>query len=164
MEIAVATSTLIIRRQLLEQVGGFDVKQQMCEDYDLYLRLSELSEIDGVHQPLLHKRRHSEHYGSYSNAFEGRLRALEKMLNVATDRSLQSTLRRERAKVAAGLARSYAVCGGRWAALRILAKSSQYSWEYPEWWRGGAEAAARAVTPSSVRRLARSVLRRNRDG
>ena len=164
MEIAVATSTLMIRRQLLEQVGGFDIKQRMCEDYDLWLRLSELSEIDGVDQTLLHKRRHQEHYGNYANAFEGRLRALEKMLIAAKDRSLQSALRRERAKVAAGLARSYAICGGRWAALRTLAKSSQYSWEYPEWWLGGAEAAARAVTPSSVRRLARSVLRRNRDG
>jgi glycosyltransferase involved in cell wall biosynthesis len=164
MEIAVATSTLIVRRQLFEQVGGFDIKQRMCEDYDLWLRLSELSEIDGVRQTLLHKRRHQEHFGDYSNAFEGRLRALEKMLIAATDRSLQSVLRRERAKAAAGLARSYAVCGGRWAALRTLAMSSQYSWEYPEWWLGGAEAAARAVTPASVRRLARSVLRRNRDG
>jgi glycosyltransferase involved in cell wall biosynthesis len=164
MEIAVATSTLIVRRWLVEQVGGFDVRQRMCEDYDLWLRLAGLREIDGIHQTLLHKRRHQEHFGNDSMAFEDRLRALEKMLVATTDRSVQSALRRERAKVAAGLARSHAVYGGRWAALRTLAKSSQYSWGYPQWWLGGAEAAARAVTPASIRRLARSMLGRNRGG
>src|SRR5262249_9564276 len=144
MEIVVATSTLIVRRSLLEQVGGFDVGQRMYEDYDLWLRLARLSEIDGVNETLLLKRRHEGHFCSYSIAWEDRLRALEKLLASATERSLRSTLRRERARVAAGLARSHAAFGGRWAALRALARSSPYSWEYPEWWLGGAGTVARA--------------------
>ena len=89
-------------------------------------------------------------------------RALEKILAVSTDRALRTTLHRERAKVAAGLARSQAVGGGRWAALCTLARSSQYSWGYREWWLGGAKAAVRAMTPAGILRVARAVAGRGR--
>jgi glycosyltransferase involved in cell wall biosynthesis len=162
MKTVIAIPSVIVRRRLLDQVGGFDVKQRMCEDYDLWLRLAALSEIDGVRATLLHVRSHREHFHSDSIVFEDRGRALEKMLATSSDRSLHSVLRRERAKVAAGLARTQAVCGGRWAALHTLVKSSQYSWGYPEWWLGGAGTAARMVTPASVRRAARVLVGRGR--
>jgi len=162
METVIATSSLIVRRELLEQVGGFDHKQRMCEDYDLFLRIAGLTEMDGIRETLLLKRRHAENYTDDAVALEDRGRALEKILTVSTDRSLRTTLHRERAKVAAGLARSQAVGGGRWAALCTLARSSQYSWGYREWWLGGAKAAARAVTPAGVLRVARAVAGRGR--
>jgi glycosyltransferase involved in cell wall biosynthesis len=164
MEIVIAIPSVVVRRQLLEQVGGFDHKQRMCEDYDLWLRLAALSEIDGVRETLLHVRTHREHFHEDPIVFEDRGRALEKMLGASTDRFVHSMLRRERAKVAAGLARSQVVYGDRWTALRTLVKSSQYSWGYPQWWLGGAQAAARAVTPASVLRIARSLLGRGRNG
>ena len=157
METVIAIPSVLVRRQLLEQVGGFDPKQRMCEDYDLWLRLAAVSEIDGVRDTLLHVRTHREHFHSDSIVFEDRGRALEKILALSSDRSLRSVLHRERAKVAAGLARSQGLCGGRWAALRTLARSSQYSWGYREWWLGGAKAAVRAVTPAGVLRVARAV-------
>ena len=157
METVIAIPSVLVRRQLLEQVGGFDPKQRMCEDYDLWLRLAAVSEIDGVRDTLLHVRTHREHFHSDSIVFEDRGRALEKILTLSSDRSLRSVLHRERAKVAAGLARSQALCGGRWGALRTLARSSQYSWGYREWWLGGAKAAVRAVTPAGVLRVARAV-------
>lgn len=162
METVIAIPSVMVRRQLLEELGGFDTKQRMCEDYDLWLRLAALSQIDGVPETLLHVRSHREHFHSDSIVFEDRGRALEKILAVSTDHSLRSVLCRERAKVAAGLARSQAICGGRWAALRTLARSSQYSWSYREWWLGGAKAAARAVTPTGVLRVARAVVGRGR--
>lgn len=162
MEPVIATSSLIVRRRLLEQVGGFDLKQRMCEDYDLYLRFAGLTEIDGIRETLLHKRRHAENYSDATMAFEDRGRALEKMLVVSTDRTLRSLLRRERAKAATDLARSQALRGRRWAALRTVARSSKYSWGYREWWLGSAKAAARAVTPSGVLRVARAVAGRPR--
>jgi glycosyltransferase involved in cell wall biosynthesis len=163
METVIATPSVVVRRKLLEQLGGFDLEQRMCEDYDLWLRLAALSQIDGVRETLLHVRKHREHFHSDSIAFEDRGRALEKILAVSADRSLRAMLRRERAKVAAGLARSQAICGSRWAALRTLARSSQYSWGYREWWLGGAKAAARAVTPAGVFRVARAVAGRGPD-
>ena len=162
MEPVIATSSLIVRRRLLGQVGGFDRKLRMCEDYDLFLRIAGLTEMDGTRGTLLLKRRHAENYTDDAIALEDRGRALEKILAVSTDRSLRTTLHRERAKVAAGLARSQAVGGGRWAALCTLARSSQYSWDCREWWVGGAKAAARAVTPAGVLRVARAVAGRGR--
>jgi glycosyltransferase involved in cell wall biosynthesis len=162
MEPVIAMSSLIVRRRLLEQVGGFDNKQRMCEDYDLFLRFAGLTEMDGIRETLLHKRRHAENYSDDTIALEDRGRALEKMLVVSTDRTLRSLLRRERAKVAAELARSQAIGGGRWAALRTVVRSSQYSWGYRAWWLGSAKAAARAVTPSGVLRVARAVVGRGR--
>jgi glycosyltransferase involved in cell wall biosynthesis len=162
MEPVIAMSSLIVRRRLLEQVGGFDNKQRMCEDYDLFLRFAGLTEMDGIRETLLHKRRHAENYSDDTIALEDRGRALEKMLVVSTDLTLRSLLRRERAKAAAELARSQAIGGGRWAALRTVVRSSQYSWGYRAWWLGSAKAAARAVTPSGVLRVARAVVGRSR--
>jgi glycosyltransferase involved in cell wall biosynthesis len=162
MEPVIAMSSLIVKRRLLEQVGGFDNKQRMCEDYDLFLRFAGLTEMDGIRETLLHKRRHAENYSDNTIALEDRGRALEKMLVVSTDRTLRSLLRRERAKAAAELARSQAIGGGRWAALRTVVRSSQYSWGYRAWWLGSAKAAARAVTPSGVLRVARAVVGRGR--
>jgi glycosyltransferase involved in cell wall biosynthesis len=161
-EFSIAVPSVMVRRQLLEQLGGFDEKQRMCEDYDLFLRLAALSEIDGVRETLLHVRKHREHFHSDSIALEDQGRALEKMLAASDDRSLRALLRRERAKVAASLARSQAVCGDRWAALRTVARSSQFSWSYREWWLGSAKAAARAVTPPGILRVARAVVGRGR--
>jgi glycosyltransferase involved in cell wall biosynthesis len=155
MEVVIAIPSVIVRRRLLEQVGGFDLEQRMCEDYDLYLRLAGLSEIDCVRETLLHVRTHREHFHEDTIVFEDRGRALEKLLAASSDRALLSTLRRERAKVAAGLARSQVVYGGRWTGLRTLVKSLHYSWAYPQWWLGSAEVAARAMTPASILRIAR---------
>jgi glycosyltransferase involved in cell wall biosynthesis len=161
METVIAPASVVVRRRVLEQVGGFDVKQRACEDYDLWLRLAGVSEIDGVREILTLKRVQQQPFYSSAVVLEDRARALEKLFAVNTDRSLHGTLRRERARVAAGLARVHAVCGGRGAALLTLVKSSRYSWAYWEWWLGGARAAARAVTPAGVLRVARAVVRRS---
>ncbi|MGH8209428.1 MAG: glycosyltransferase family 2 protein [Steroidobacteraceae bacterium] len=162
MEIVIAIPSVMVRRRLLARVGGFDVKQRMCEDYDLWLRLAGLSEIQGVRETLLLVRSHREHFHSDPIVFEDRGRALEKALAASTDRGMHSMLRRERAKAAACLARSQAVHGGRWAALRTLVRSARYSWGYREWWMGGAHTAARAMAPEGIVRIARSVVRRRR--
>jgi glycosyltransferase involved in cell wall biosynthesis len=162
METVIAIPSVMVRRELLAQVGGFDVKQRMCEDYDLWLRLAGLSEIQGVRETLLLVRSHRQHFHKDPIVFEDRGRALEKALAASADRGVHSILRRERAKAAASLARSQAVYGGRWAALRTLVSSSQYSWGYREWWMGGAYAAARAMAPEGILRIARSVVRRRR--
>jgi glycosyltransferase involved in cell wall biosynthesis len=162
METVIAIPSVMVRRELLAHVGGFDVKQRMCEDYDLWLRLAASSEIQGVRETLLLVRSHREHFHEDPIVFEDRGRALEKALAAGTDRGVLSILRRERAKAAACLARSQAIYGGRWAALRTLVRSSQYSWGYREWWMGGAHAAARAMAPEGILRIARSVVRRRR--
>jgi len=162
MQSVIAMPTVMVRRQLLVKAGGFDTAQRMCEDYDLWLRLASLSEIDGVHETLVFVRTHQEHFHHYPAGFEDRSRALEKLLRNGADRSVLALLRRERARAAADLARSQAVLGGRLAALRTLLKSSQYSWAFRDWWIGGAHAAVHAVAPAGIIKLARAVVRHRR--
>jgi len=162
MEVVVAISSVIVNRKLLAHLGGFDLEQPACNDYDLWLRLAGLSEIDGIGETLLHKRRQHDPYYRSTMVFEDIGRAFAKLLAVCGDNYLHSVLRRERAKAAAGLARTQAISGSRRAALRTLVKSSRYSWGYREWWLGGAETAARAVTPAGVLRVVRAVVGRPR--
>jgi len=160
MEVTIALPSVVVSRKLIERVGAFDEGQRMCEDYDLWLRLALLSEIDAVDEPLLLVRRHKEHSGDDVTAFEDMRRALEKMRRSDVAADLERTLRRRRAMVSAGLARSHASCGNRLSVLRTLVSSASYSWGYREWWSRAAAALARAFAPRPVR----TAVRRYRNG
>lgn len=48
-----STSTVIVRRDLLEQVGGFDESLRSCQDWELWLRLAKVSRFAVVSDPLV---------------------------------------------------------------------------------------------------------------
>jgi Glycosyl transferase family 2 len=50
-------STVLVRRQLLERVGGFDERRPVSEDYDLWLRLAMLSSGACIPEPFSRLRR-----------------------------------------------------------------------------------------------------------
>jgi glycosyltransferase involved in cell wall biosynthesis len=50
----------LIRRTVYEQVGGIDETCKYAEDYDLCLRLSEVTQVCHLSSPLYSYRRHSE--------------------------------------------------------------------------------------------------------
>ena len=54
------TSTVIVRRALVEEAGGFDPRHRWCEDLDLWLRIALRHEV--VFDPVLsvHMRRHPD--------------------------------------------------------------------------------------------------------
>jgi glycosyltransferase involved in cell wall biosynthesis len=52
----VSPSAVVLRRELLESVGGFDENLQVCEDYDLWLRLACRVPFGLVPEPLVIKR------------------------------------------------------------------------------------------------------------
>ena len=56
----VETSTVIVRRALVEEAGGFDPRHRWCEDLDLWLRIALRHEV--VFDPVLsvHMRRHPD--------------------------------------------------------------------------------------------------------
>jgi glycosyltransferase involved in cell wall biosynthesis len=55
----VATPSVVCRRGLVQQVGGFDPSLPTGEDYDLFLRLSLLCPFVALPEPLLLRRRHA---------------------------------------------------------------------------------------------------------
>ncbi len=52
LDCEVWTSTVVMRRELTERVGGFDVELRRGQDYDYWLRASRLTRIDRLAAPL----------------------------------------------------------------------------------------------------------------
>ncbi len=156
-ETVVALSSVVIVRQLLEQLGPFDEQLLMCEDDELYFRLAAESEIDAIDETLTLKRRHGQHFGDDVTAWRDRRRVFEKLLSTGGGGRFGSVLRRLRAEMAAGLANSQAISGKRLSAVGTLVASAKYSWPYREWWRG----AARALAPAALLKFLRGRRRRH---
>ena len=54
----IITSAFVVRKKCFEQVGCFDESFRICEDYDMFLRLSKVFTLVGVSQPLMKLRVH----------------------------------------------------------------------------------------------------------
>jgi len=154
-ETVIALPSVVVSRQLLEQLGAFDEELVMCEDDELWLRLAAHSEIDGVDEPLTLIRRHGQHSGTDIIAWQDRRRVFEKALRVSRGGNLDSILHKLRAEMSAGLAKSQAASGKRISALGTLVSSAPHSWRYPQCWLGALGATTRAFAPQSVRTFVR---------
>ncbi len=51
----IAPSSVLINKQYFERLGGFDESFEVCEDYDLWLRILKDTSIDLVPQKLINK-------------------------------------------------------------------------------------------------------------
>jgi glycosyltransferase involved in cell wall biosynthesis len=54
----IVTPAIIAYKRCYEQVGAFDLEFQICEDYDMWLRLAKAFRIAGISQPLVRIRVH----------------------------------------------------------------------------------------------------------
>ncbi len=55
--------SVIIRKSILDQLGGYRNKYPHVEDLDLFLRISELGKIENLREPLLKYREHTSKIG-----------------------------------------------------------------------------------------------------
>jgi glycosyltransferase involved in cell wall biosynthesis len=153
---AVRTPSVLVARELLLEVGGFDERIRSCEDYDLWMRFALCSPVAIVDEPLVQVRLHDcNHALDWAAAFHGRDQSLVK-LHERVDRSLWPLLRRERARNSAGLIAEHARRGERRPALAALLDSVPHAWRYPEWWTRALRATARVCLPIDPRRWRRS--------
>jgi len=78
----VSPSSVLINRQLIDEVGGFDETLEVCEDYDLWLRISARHPMQFIETPLIVKR--GGHADQLSKKGQGqdrfRIKALVKLL------------------------------------------------------------------------------------
>lgn len=54
-----AHPTMMMRRDIVVAAGGYRAAFPLCEDYDLWLRLSEMSDLANLAEPLLRYREHA---------------------------------------------------------------------------------------------------------
>jgi glycosyltransferase involved in cell wall biosynthesis len=146
----VVQSSVVASRELIEAAGGYDEALPICGDYELWVRLATRSEVDFIAEPLVHVRRHDQHYCDDVTALKDLRRAIEKVQRSGAAAHLDSLLQRRRAGVSAALARSHAVSGNRARVFSTLFSSAHYSWRYGDWWRGALTAAAHAFAPAGV--------------
>ncbi len=96
----ISPSAAILRRELLDEVGGFDEDMAACEDYDLWLRIAARHRIGLLDEPLTIRR--AGHPGQLSATVAAldrfRILALAKLL---ADGSLDVVKRRATAEVIA---------------------------------------------------------------
>jgi glycosyltransferase involved in cell wall biosynthesis len=56
----VHTPTVVVRRRVLQEMGGFDTELAVCEDYQLWLRIAERYPFHLVPRPLAYRRLHKK--------------------------------------------------------------------------------------------------------
>jgi glycosyltransferase involved in cell wall biosynthesis len=154
-EAIIAQPSVLVSRKLLHEIGLFDEELIMCYDIDLWFRLATHSEIDGVDEPLTLVRRHRQHSGSDVQAWLDHRRAFEKAMRANRARHLDPLLRRRRADVSAGLAKSHARYGNRMDALSTLCASLPHSWRHPRPWLSAFVVTADRFAPQYLRSLLR---------
>ena len=81
----------LMRRDIYNQAGGIDPAFEYAEDYDLCLRISELTDIYHLREPLYHYRHHPEN-ASRSQASLQQARSQCAINNALRRRGLQDTL------------------------------------------------------------------------
>ena len=82
----ISPSSVVMRRELFDEMGGFDEEFPVCEDYDLWLKITSLYRVGFVPEPLIVK------YGGHSDQLSRRykcmdywrVRALERILFTRT--------------------------------------------------------------------------------
>jgi glycosyltransferase involved in cell wall biosynthesis len=78
----ITPSSVMIKRDLFLELGGFDEALPVCEDYDLWLRVTARLAVGLIHEDLIVK--YGGHADQLSRAYYGmdrfRIAALEKML------------------------------------------------------------------------------------
>lgn len=95
----VAAPTVMMRRDLAEALGGFDVEQHHGEDYDLWIRAAMHSDVVVLDMPLAAVRVHPEHYSRERLAVHrGWLQLYDKFARGCADSATRRLARRRRAE------------------------------------------------------------------
>lgn len=67
----ISPSASVIRKDVLEELGHFDEEFEVCEDYDLWLKLTSLYEVGFIEEPVITK------YGGHEDQLSRRFKAMD---------------------------------------------------------------------------------------
>jgi glycosyltransferase involved in cell wall biosynthesis len=127
---SVVCSTLLLKRECIDNVGYFDEELRTSEDVHLFLRLAYRYEFHFLKQPLVTKVHHGANLTSGTNPYfgAGTLLALEKIERLFPEYSRENSkvMRRAFYLRARLIASSYEHKGDHDNARRYLAKALEY--------------------------------------
>jgi glycosyltransferase involved in cell wall biosynthesis len=108
----VSPSAVMMRRELLEEMGGFDESLPACEDYDLWLRVSLRYPIHLIDEPLVIKRGgHDDQLSRQHSLDRYRIQSLAKIIGsepLRDDQALAATaILREKCRIYAAGCRKH---------------------------------------------------------
>jgi hypothetical protein len=163
----VATSTVLAERRLLEKVGGFEESLRLFEDYDLWLRVSRVSQASVIARPLVAIRRHPGNM-SASEMIAGLdtlVSIYDRLIADPTLPQVRWLCRRQRIWVTTWLAASHRAAGNYGRALRVLGSLLPWSLVVPEWWGAVLKTLLRPLAPARALQVYRAgaTWLRNRD-
>ncbi len=103
----VSPSAVMLRRSLINEVGGFDETLPACEDYDLWLRISSQYPVYLIETPLIIKTGgHTDQLSRMPGLDRYRIKAIEKLLSTGglteSRRAAAITTLRQKAAIYAG--------------------------------------------------------------
>jgi SAM-dependent methyltransferase len=145
--------TVLYRREVIEEAGGFDTGLRRCEDYDLYLRIAERYPIACHGELVANYRRHGSNMSlDYSGMLESVLAVMEKQRLRAAERPEWQAAWRSGATrwrdAACGMAMGAGLAAARQGKLQIAARGLGF---------------ALKTSPMSIpRAIARRVIKRSR--
>ena len=92
----IAPSSVLLHRRLLEKVGLFDESLEVCEDYDLWLRISSENEVGLLSEQLIIKYAgHDEQLGFRKDMDLIRIKVLEQLLYSTKDIKREKQIKTE---------------------------------------------------------------------
>lgn len=145
-EAAVSIGTLLVRRALLDEVGGFDENVPGREDHDLALRLAGRAEALAVPETLARVREHPTRMtASTDRPHEQTLRVYERFLQRERDPALRRIAMEQCARVLVEGAVYESGHGQTWRALGMLRRSLAYAPPRARWARAAASVALRTL-------------------
>ncbi|MCZ2341438.1 MAG: glycosyltransferase [Bacteroidales bacterium] len=129
----VCFSSVMVRRQVFDHVGGFDPEWDLSIDYDLWLRVARFHEFEYVDEPLV---RYRTGHGNLSKKLADRVATADAIMNRAVfRRDLRNDL--PRAVLAEGYASTYRALGYTLRNVEPITAAQWYlralAWGGPRW-------------------------------
>ena len=82
----IAPSSVMVHKRVLEDVGLFDESLEVCEDYDMWLRIAQKYEMKLLNEKLINKHAgHGEQLGFRKDMDKVRIKVLEKLVKICED-------------------------------------------------------------------------------
>lgn len=147
-EIAASIVTLLVRRSLIDEIGGFDEAIPIRSDFDFTLRLAACSEVCALPENLALVREHAGRTTAHLrqvDLYRDNERVFRKAAGEATNRRIRALCRHQSGVQLIGQARALSREGMHLAAFATLVRALRAGFLDGMLWRMAAGCAARAA-------------------